>query len=83
MVKLYEASSDPLEVMTDTQQSLEKMGTHVSTDISIAAVYEAAVDTMKRASDSKTGLSGTTTGYDSIDSFTGGFAKGEIGRAHV
>ena len=54
------------------------MGTHVSTDISIAAVYEAAVDTMKRASDSKTGLSGTTTGYDSIDSFTGGFAKGDL-----
>ena len=78
MAKLYEASSDPIEVMTDTQQSLEKMGTHVSTDISIAAVYEAAVDTIKRASESKTGLSGTTTGYDSIDSFTGGFAKGDL-----
>src|SRR3990167_5238087 len=74
----YNEEEDVFDLVSKFQGVLDQLVHFNTTDFSPRARLEEARQSIHKAHGSKTGLSGVSTGYDSMDKFTGGMQPGDL-----
>lgn len=74
----YDEEKDVFNLISQQQDILDKLIRFNTNDFSPQKRLAEARESVYKAHNSKTGLSGVSTGYESIDKFTGGLQPGDL-----
>lgn len=74
----FDEEQDAFDAINQFQNMMEKLVKFGSTSLMPATRLSEARESIDKARNSKTGLSGLSTGYDSMDRFTGGLQGGDL-----